>query len=445
MGFVTSTLIGITDRGRVRENNEDNFVLGYPKTGQRLAERCRVTLPVENNNLLCIVSDGMGGARAGEIASRLTVEILMQEIPRLPAILAPQSRLEAAIEAANFAIWCEQRKDPKLVGMGATVTALFIDRGRAYIGEIGDSRAYLIRNNTIKQLTIDQTMLQAMLDAGMMNAQSAEKSLHRNVLLQAMGQEEHLQVACSSLRVQTGDIFLLCSDGLTGKVKEQEMYETVVNARSLDDAARQLINLANERGGDDNITVVMVKLEGEGLAQAPLEEDLHIYTRFDPEQELVVKPQRKIRPATYEDLLKTDVIEYFALTEAQQQTLMRLGRYGEYFRFRKGDELIFSNERSGEGSYHYWLISGRYRLTWENDQGEQETLALIVPPTDGRSDLELLADLDSGIPIQRQFLTPLGADREHTILWCEDETNIAIRLPLNIHQSVADIFGNRLC
>jgi PPM family protein phosphatase len=449
MAFVTSTLVGMTDKGLVRENNEDCFVLGYPKTGQRLAERCRVTLPVESNCMLFLVSDGMGGARAGEVASKLTVDTIMKELPRLPPILSPHCRLEAAIEAANLAVWNAQRQEQKLQGMGATVTAVLVDRDRAYISEVGDSRAYVIRDERIHQLTSDQTILQLLIDSGAVTAESASSGIHRNMLLQAIGQEEYLQVACSSMRVKNGDIFLLCSDGLSGKLTENEIKQIVKAAPSLNVAAQQLINTAKERGGEDNITVILVLLEGEDLdyqAQS-FSGALQVLTKFDPEQETLARPPRQVRPATFDDWVSMAFVDFFTETTQQRATLMSLDRFGEYILFRRGDGLVFQGERGPDTMHHYWLVSGRYRVEIELKDGERKTLALIVPPTDQRTNDEILLSYDPRLPIKRQFFTAsmamLNGDQRNATIWCEDDENIAIRVPLTVYQRVVEILGSR--
>jgi PPM family protein phosphatase len=449
MGLITSTFVGTTDPGLVRKNNEDCFLLGYPRTGQRLADRCRVTLPLENNSILMVVSDGMGGARAGEIASRLTVEVIMQELPRLPLVLSPYSRLEAAIEAANFAIWVEQQQDSRLAGMGATVTAILIERDCAYVAEVGDSRAYLIRGSRIKQLTSDQTVLQALLDSGAITPEAAAKSIHRNILLQAMGQQEYLQIACSSLRIRPNDVFLLCSDGLSAKVDDQEIYRTIRQSDSLETASQSLIALAKDRGGEDNITSILARFEGESLKYQPesISRAMCIHSRFDPEQEAVPRRQRILRPAGYEDWVQMAVVDYFAHSETQRLALQALGNYGDYMLFRRGDSLIFHGESLADKRHHYWLFSGRYRLEAENEQGTLENVALIVPPTDSRTNEQLLAEYHPSLPLRRHFFAASSAmlhqQYSNVTIWCEDEENIAIRVPLGLCQQVAEILGSR--
>ena len=451
MGFVTSTVIGLTDTGLVRKHNEDAFIIAYPRTGQRLANRCRVTLPIDNNSLLLAVSDGMGGAKAGEIASLMTINTLITELPRLPKVLSPHSRLEAAIEAANYAVWHKQQQDSSFAGMGATLTSILIERDWVYISEVGDSRAYIIRDGIIRQLTNDQTILQFLLDNGAITPETASTSSYKNMLLQAIGQQEYLQVACSSMRLRSSDIFLLCSDGLSGKVNASEINQVINESASLDIAAQRLVDMAKERGGEDNITIVLAYFDGEILThntEETISDSIRVHSRFEPDVQAKTQPMRKIREATYQDWLAMAVVGYFAETEEQKIALMSLGRYGDYIVFRKGDNLVFQGERGPDTKYHYWLVSGRYRVEIELETGERKTLAIIVPPTDMRSNDELTDDLNYSIPIKRQFFTASVAmlnqvsERIATI-WCEDNENIAIRIPVMLYQSVAEILGSR--
>ncbi|MEW6730465.1 MAG: PP2C family serine/threonine-protein phosphatase [Acidobacteriota bacterium] len=450
MGFITSTIVGMTDRGLVREQNEDCFIIGYPRTGQVLASKCRVTLPLEANSLLLVISDGMGGALAGEVASHLTVDTIRRELTRLPSILSSFSRLEAAIEAANLAVWRQQKEDPRMRGMGATVTALLVERDLVYISEIGDSRAYILRDRRIKQITSDQTMYQALLDSGSISPAAAQRGIHRNVLLQAIGQEEYLQVACRSMELHSGDLFLLCSDGLYSKLKEDEIQTIIANGVSLEAAAQQLIELAKARGGEDNITVILAQFDGDCLKQynagETLTRSIKVITRFNPQQETIPRPLRQIRSASYQDWVATAVVDYFADTDEQRMALAGLGRYGDYILFRKGDRLVFQGERPPDTHYHYWLVSGRYRVEVTPPEGPAKTVALIVSPTDTRTN-ETIADGNETVPVKRQFFTAsvamLNNAQRNATIWCEDDENIAIRVPLAIYQQVAAILGER--
>jgi PPM family protein phosphatase len=450
MGFITSTVVGLTDTGLVREHNEDSFIIGYPRTGQIMPSTCSFTLPRENNTLLLTVSDGMGGANAGEIASKLTVDTIMTELPRLPAILSPYCRLEAAVEAANYAVWSYQKSNPALRGMGATATVMLIEGSWVYISEVGDSRAYIIRNGHINQITTDQTMVQVMLDSGSISPEVAERSSHRNVLLQAIGKEEHLQVACSSIELHDGDIFLICSDGLSGKVKALEMFDIVNRAETLGVAAEQLISLAKDRGGNDNITVILAQFSGAGLkpqnASDPIIPFIEIISRFDPKLQTTARTMRQIRPASFEDWVSMAIVDYFAETPEQRAELANLGRYGDYVMFRRNDQLVFQGERSTETDYHYWLASGRYLMAAPLPDGNYQPIAFIVSPTDMRSNEDIQAGYEH-VPVKRQFFAAsvaiLNNSESGVTIWCMDEENVAIRVPIPVYEKVARILGVR--
>jgi PPM family protein phosphatase len=450
MGFITSTVVGLTDPGLVRDQNEDSFLIGYPRTGQIMPSTCSFTLPKENNTLLLVVSDGMGGANAGELASKLTVDTIMNELPCMPAILSPYSRLESAVESANYAVWSYQKANPQLRGMGATATVMLIEGNTAYISEVGDSRAYIFRGSHILQITKDQTMVQVMLDSGSISPEVAERSAHRNVLLQAIGKEEYLQVACSSLELHDGDIFLLCSDGLSGKMKAEEMYGIVNHAETLQIAAERLIGLAKDRGGNDNITVILAQFSGNGLKphdqSDPVIPYIEIISRFDPKQQATARTMRQIRPATFEDWISMAIVDYFSETQEQRAALANLGRYGDYVLFRRNDQLVFQGERATEADYHYWLASGRYLMAVPLPDGNFQPIAFIVSPTDMRSNEEVQAGYEH-VPVKRQFFAASVAVLNNTqsgvTIWCMDEENVAIRVPVPVYEQVAKILGAR--
>jgi serine/threonine protein phosphatase PrpC len=263
-GHVTVTAFGLTDPGRVRKNNEDAFLIAHladAADGKAPAETA--TFEADEHAVILAVSDGMGGADAGEVASALVVQSLRE------AMMSAQGDWDAvtktAVEKANRAVW-DAAKEPGKKGMGATVTAVCVHENQAHIAEVGDSRAYLVRNNKIRQVTRDQSFVQFLVDSGALKPEEAEKYPMKNVVLQAMGQNPDVQVALGRLELRRGDRLLLCSDGLSGMVKAEEMRDALERSKSIDDACRKLIDLANERGGEDNVTVVIAELTGDGLA-----------------------------------------------------------------------------------------------------------------------------------------------------------------------------------
>lgn len=263
-GHVTVTAFGLTDPGRVRKNNEDTFLIA------QLANAADGTAPTEvltfdayEDAVVLAVSDGMGGAEAGEVASALVVQSLREAMMNAKGDWDEATK--KAVEKANRAVW-DASKEPGKKGMGATVTAVCVHKDQAHIAEVGDSRAYLVRNGRIRQVTRDQSFVQFLVDSGALKPEEAEKYPMKNVVLQAMGQKEDVQVALGRLELRRGDRLMLCSDGLSGMVKAPQMREAIERHRTLDAACHELIALANENGGEDNITVVIAEVGGEGLA-----------------------------------------------------------------------------------------------------------------------------------------------------------------------------------
>jgi serine/threonine protein phosphatase PrpC len=170
-----------------------------------------------------------------------------------------------AVEKANHAVW-EASKEPGKKGMGATVTAVCVHGNQAHIAEVGDSRAYLVRSGRIRQVTRDQSFVQFLVDTGALKPEEAAKYPMKNVVLQAMGQKPDVQVALGRLELRRGDRLLLCSDGLSGMVTADDMRAAIEREKSLDGVCEALVTLANERGGEDNITVVIAEAGGDGLS-----------------------------------------------------------------------------------------------------------------------------------------------------------------------------------
>ena len=257
-----------THVGRVREKNEDAFVVADLTGGALLADRSHARFDVGQRGVLLAVSDGMGGAQAGEVASALVVETITKEISDAPLETPRDTTLTEAIQRAHEAVRVKGERDQ--ARMGATLTAVFVRAGRAYIAEVGDSRAYLVRGGQIAQITHDQSMVQLLVDSGVMAREDASQSPMRNVILQAMGHQRDLKVALGKMDLRDRDCLILCSDGLTGHVSDEEIRNIVLQMQRPELAAERLVELANERGGKDNITVIVA---GVGGALAPPAED----------------------------------------------------------------------------------------------------------------------------------------------------------------------------
>jgi PPM family protein phosphatase len=266
---VTVSVFGLTDMGKVRTNNEDAFLVSnLADAGQTeggTAPGDVRTFEAGEHAVLLAVSDGMGGADAGEVASALVVESLRRAMSEAEGKLDWNEATKQAVERANREVWSAARA-PGRKGMGATVTAVCLQGDHAHIAEVGDSRAYLLRNARIRQVTRDQSFVQYLVDAGALKPEEAANYPMKNVVLQAMGQNPDVQVALGRLELRRGDKLLLCSDGLSGKLQSEEMLAQVQQAPSLEAACHALVDLANERGGEDNITVVLARVDGEGLS-----------------------------------------------------------------------------------------------------------------------------------------------------------------------------------
>ena len=277
------SVAGQTDVGKVREKNEDTFVVADLTGGALLDGTQHSRFDVGERGVLLAVSDGMGGAQAGEVASALVVETLTLAMANAAPDTPRDALMNDAIQKAHLAVWDVAKRESKK--MGATLTAVFVHAGQAYIAEVGDSRAYLIRAGKICQLTHDQSMVQMLVDTGIIEPEQAEHSPIRNVILQAMGNQKNVKVALAKLELRDRDCIVLCSDGLTGHVHDDEIRDVVLASGRPEVATRQLVELANERGGKDNITVVVAGVGG-GLSRPITGEEIkdtfQVLTSFDP-------------------------------------------------------------------------------------------------------------------------------------------------------------------
>ncbi len=234
----------LTDAGRKRRRNEDSFVAEPP---------------------LFAVADGMGGAQAGEVASRLAAAAFREfhEADELD----PEQRLAAIIQEANRRIFERAQADTQASGMGTTITASLVGENQLSIGHVGDSRAYRIRGGALEQLTEDHSLVADLVRSGRLSPEEADMHPQRSVITRALGTDPEVDVDTFTIDVETDDVFLLCSDGLTTMVEDDRILAVVREAKSLEHAARSLVKEANRRGGEDNVTVVLFRLEaGDALA-----------------------------------------------------------------------------------------------------------------------------------------------------------------------------------
>ncbi len=272
------SVAGRTDVGRTRDHNEDTYLVADLSTGE-LCDASDVQLcHVGPRGSLFLVADGMGGAAAGELASALAVETIHKHMADTWTKDEDTSRerfafrVRESVEVANQKLHDYAHEHPDVRGMGTTVTAAGVYGTDLYLAQIGDSRAYMIRRGVATQLTKDQSLTQRLVDAGEMTEEQAEKSERKNIILQALGPDPQVRVDLTYEELQRGDVLILCSDGLSGQVRREEFAEHAGRISDLATLCSALIDLANTRGGPDNITVVAARFEGEGL---PLSRTAH--------------------------------------------------------------------------------------------------------------------------------------------------------------------------
>ena len=232
-----------TDTGRQRQANEDALFARPP---------------------LFAVADGMGGAQAGEVASKIATEALKESTP---GDEAPERYLRRIAEAANERIHGLSKADASRSGMGTTLTAALVDEDEISIAHVGDSRAYLFRGGELKRLTSDHSMVEELRRQGKLTSEQAEEHPQRSIITRALGPEPEVEVDTMTYPLNAGDVILLCSDGLTTMIHEPEIAEILTRSPGLEHSVEALVHVANERGGRDNITVVAFRLEEE---EAPI-------------------------------------------------------------------------------------------------------------------------------------------------------------------------------
>jgi serine/threonine protein phosphatase PrpC len=261
-------VFGRTDVGQIREHNEDNFLVAdLTRRSRGLLEADREQIVGEWGSVVG-VCDGMGGAAAGEVASQLAVDIIYEKLtegsaPRTHDELA--QRLVRAVEEAGVRIFNEARADRSRRGMGTTSTIASLMDARLFVAQVGDSRAYVLRQGKLVQVSRDQSLVNQLIEAGQLTEEEAETFEHNNIILQALGTAETVQVDLTYVDLQRGDRLLLCSDGLSGMVRADELREVLVGQRDPIDACRELTDRANRAGGHDNITVIVADFDGQIL------------------------------------------------------------------------------------------------------------------------------------------------------------------------------------
>ncbi len=278
---VVVRVAGLSDVGQQRKHNEDSLLVadltpdswsGEMVPPVRAFEESEdIEASVRGRGFLFIVADGMGGARAGEVASGMAVSGVYDLMARewRPEEGAPFAEmLSRSVRVTGARIHDSALRTPDYKGMGTTATAVGVLNGVLYAAQVGDSRAYLVREATAYQLTRDQSVVEHLVRTGKLSAEQALRSRSKNILLQALGTVRDVEVDVSFQELRRGDRILVCSDGLTGLAEDEEIADLISSAAVPAEACKALVDLANARGGHDNITLIVAFLEGEGLPAA---------------------------------------------------------------------------------------------------------------------------------------------------------------------------------
>jgi PPM family protein phosphatase len=269
-----------SDTGRRRRHNEDDYVVSPP---------------------LFAVADGMGGAQAGEVASGLAAGALKGgDSNRLDG----PARIDALIQEANRRIYDRASSDPTASGMGTTMTVALVEGMTVAIGHVGDSRAYLVRGDTMEQLTDDHSLVSELMKSGKLSEQEAQMHPQRSVITRAVGTDPDVDVDSFTIEAEEGDIFLICSDGLTDMVEDEEILELLHRNRDdLEKAVKALVSAANRGGGEDNVTAVAFRMTADGAASPEDTMAMPALTDDEPEPE---EPDERTRE--YDEELRADTM-----------------------------------------------------------------------------------------------------------------------------------------
>jgi PPM family protein phosphatase len=261
-----------TDTGRQRRENEDSAFARAP---------------------VFVVADGMGGAQAGEVASKIAIEAFEAGLGDSGS---PEERLAVRAREANRRIYDRSRTAPGAEGMGTTLTAAYVDDESVAIAHVGDSRAYLFRDGELTRLTQDHSLVDELVRRGKLTEEQAAEHPQRSIITRALGPEPEVEVDTYTFSVRRGDVLLLCSDGLTSMISEEQIAQVLGSAESLDEAANNLIQEANDAGGRDNITVVLTRFEEVESADGPVDQQTMLAPAVAPDQPATVAPPPSVAP-----------------------------------------------------------------------------------------------------------------------------------------------------
>ena len=262
-----------TDVGRIRTGNEDSYLTRPP---------------------VFVVADGMGGHIAGDVASSTAIETIAQHLDHASA--ADPQTLAQLVHEANSAVWSKAQSDASLSGMGTTCTLVYVDEGRAHVAHVGDSRAYRLRGEELERLTEDHTLVARMVKEGRLRPEDAEHHPQRSIITRALGVDSDVSVDLTTVELAEGDRLLLCSDGLTSMIDEPDISAVLRHEPNAQAAADALVDLANNAGGEDNITVVIIDLRDDHApARAPSRDSAH----HEPSQRARTDPSPRRDPTMH--------------------------------------------------------------------------------------------------------------------------------------------------
>lgn len=236
----------LTDRGQVREHNEDSGGFFYN----------------QSNQLLAVIADGMGGHKAGDVASQTAVNVLKDKWKQSERIVTPgqaEEWLEEVLSEANKSIYKQANKQESYAGMGTTIVLALIIDDFATIGHIGDSRCYISNEDGFKQITSDHSLVSELVRSGEITSEDAKHHPRKNIVLKALGTKEDVKPDIQTIGIEDRDKLLLCSDGLTDKIDNAELSDFLQSEIQMKETGEKLIDLANERGGEDNISLVLLQ------------------------------------------------------------------------------------------------------------------------------------------------------------------------------------------
>lgn len=237
---------GLTDPGSIRTQNQDTYLIEQ----------------LDRNSLICVVCDGMGGAKSGNIASSLAAEVFVQEVKRCYSPMMDREKLDqmlrGAVKLANFTVYDQAQQFEEFDGMGTTLVALLLKGKKATVINVGDSRAYGINADGIFQLSTDHSVVQMMVDRGELSPEAAKNYPGKNLITRAVGTDPVVLSDMTHLDVAKGDCFLLCSDGLSNMMDDQEILFEVVHGTDKADCCQRLLDIAKSRGAPDNVTSVLI-------------------------------------------------------------------------------------------------------------------------------------------------------------------------------------------